>query len=88
MSKGHAGCILQGRCWAVQVLLSKLEYYGKVNLFQLHLAPTLSKVPKAGQMLNFTVLDWPANFLDLNPIENLWGVQEEDATPDQVTQTN
>ncbi len=34
--------------------------------------PTLPKVPKAGSMtMVFTVLDWPANSPDLNPIENL-----------------
>ncbi len=36
--------------------------------------PTLPKVPKAGSMTMVLLLDWPANSLDLNPIENLWGI--------------
>ncbi len=55
------------------VLPSADKLYGDADfIFQQYL-PTLPTVTKAGSMtMVFTVLDWPANSPNLNPIENQW----------------
>ena len=45
-------------------------------IFQQDLAPchTSKKMRTFFEEKDVTILDWPANSLDLNPIENLWAI--------------
>ena len=46
------------------------------EIFQHDLAPchTSKSVRKFASDNNLTILDWPGNSPDMNPIENLWGI--------------
>ena len=48
----------------------KLEFFSKTW----HLAISKKKSIKVFLESNIAVLDWPGHSLDLNPIENLWGI--------------
>ncbi|KAJ7316665.1 hypothetical protein JRQ81_002827 [Phrynocephalus forsythii] len=60
------------------VLPSADELYGDANFIiqQNYLAPahTAKSTKTWFSDHGITVLDWPANLPDLNPIENLWGI--------------
>lgn len=62
------------------MLPSADKLYGENNfIFQHDLAPAHSAKTTASWFAdhNITVLDWPANSPDLNPIENLWGITKK-----------
>ncbi len=59
----------------VRALHASFELYGDADLiFQQDLAPAHTAKGTKSWLNNrgVTVLDWPANLPDLNPIENLW----------------
>ncbi len=71
------------------MLPSADKLYGDADfIFQQDLAPahTAKGTKSWFNDHGVTVLDWPANSPDLNPIENLWYCQEEDETPDPTMQ--
>ena len=59
------------------MLLPAYKLYGDADfLFQQDLTPASSAKITSNWFADhgITVLHWPANFTDLNPIENLWGI--------------
>ncbi len=65
------------KCWSTSCFLLLTSFLKMLISFSSRIChlPTLPKAPKVG--LNdhgVGVLDWPANSLDLNPIENLGGI--------------
>ena len=59
-------------------------------IFQQDLAPAYTAKSTKTWFNNhgFTVLDWPANLLDLNPIENLWCIVQRKVRDSRPTNTD
>ncbi len=78
---------LPGNVW---VLHASDKLYGDADfIFQQDMAPALSAKGTKSWFNNHgvTVLDWPANSPDLNPIENIWGIVKRkmrDTRPNNV----
>ncbi len=69
------------------MLPSADKLYGDADfIFQQDLAPahTAKGTKSWFNDHSVTVLDWPANLPDLNPIENLWGIVKRDTRPNNA----
>ena len=76
-SKSEVSAALYQKILEHFILPSADQLYGGVGLiFQQDLAPahTAKCINTWFNDNGITVLDWPANLPDLNPIENLWGI--------------